>query len=38
MTEERVEYRCGPADTPEPPPLTTEDLVAQAHAQRQGIP
>jgi hypothetical protein len=27
----------GPTDSAEPP-LTTEDLVAQAHAQRQGIP
>ena len=37
MTEERVEYRCGPTDSAEPP-LATEDLVAQAHAHRQGIP
>jgi hypothetical protein len=27
----------GPTDSAEPP-LTTEDLVALAHAQRQGIP
>ena len=38
MTEERVEYRCGHADTSEPPPLTTEDLITLAHAHRQGIP
>ena len=38
MTEERVESRCDPADPPEPPPLTLEDLVAQAHAHHQGIP
>jgi hypothetical protein len=38
MTEEQVEYRCGHADTSEPPPLTTEDLITLAHAQRQGIP
>jgi hypothetical protein len=38
MTEERVEYRRGDADPPEPPPLTIEELVAQAHANRQGIP
>ena len=38
MTEERVEYRCSPADTSEPPPLTTEDLITLAHANRQGIP
>lgn len=38
MTEERQKYHTGPADTPEPPPLTTEDLVALAHAHRQGIP
>ena len=37
MTEERQEYHAGPADTAEPP-LTTENLIAQAHAQRQGIP
>ncbi len=37
MTEERERYRAGPTDAPEPP-LTTEDLVAQAHANRQGIP
>ena len=36
MTEERQEYHAGP-DTAEPP-LTTEDLVAAAHANRQGIP
>ena len=34
--EDPASYRAGP-DAPEPP-LTTEDLVAQAHAQRQGIP
>lgn len=37
MTEERERYRTGPTDSVEPP-LTTEDLVALAHAQRQGIP
>ena len=37
MTEERERYRAGPAAAPEPP-LTTEDLVAAAHANRQGIP
>ena len=36
--EDPAPYRTGPAaNTPEPPP-TTEDLVAQAHANRQGIP
>ncbi|HOW75561.1 MAG TPA: hypothetical protein P5102_16580 [Candidatus Competibacteraceae bacterium] len=30
-------YHVGPTDSAEPP-LTTEDLVAHAHAQRQGIP
>ena len=34
--EDRPPYHTGAA-APEPP-LTTEDLVAQAHAQRQGIP
>ena len=33
--EDSTPYHTG--TTPEPP-LTTEDLVAQAHAQRQGIP
>ncbi len=37
MTEERERYRTGSTDGAEPP-LTTEDLVAAAHAQRQGIP
>ena len=37
MTEERERYRAGPADRAEPP-LTTEALVAAAHANRQGIP
>ena len=37
MTEERVEYRCGPTDSGEPP-LTTEALIAKAHASRQGVP
>lgn len=36
MTEERVEYQTGRADNSEAPP-TTDDLVAQAHAHRQGI-
>ena len=35
--EDRSLYDTGPAAPPEPL-LTTEDLVAQAHAQRQGIP
>ena len=35
--EDPPPYRAGPTDTPEPAP-TTEDLVAQAHAHRQGIP
>ena len=37
MTEERVEYRCGHTDSGEPP-LTTEALIAKAHASRQGVP
>ena len=37
MTEERERYHAGPTDGAERP-LTTEDLVALAHAQRQGIP
>lgn len=36
--EDRPPYDTGHADAPEPPPLTTEDLVTQAHAHRQGIP
>ena len=35
--EDPPPYRAGPAAAPEPP-LTTEDLVAAAHANRQGIP
>ena len=35
--EDSLPYPTGPADDAEPP-LTTEDLVAQAHAHRQGIP
>lgn len=35
--EDRPPYRTGPAKAPEPP-LTTETLVAAAHAHRQGIP
>ena len=35
--EEPTPYRTGPAALPEPAP-TTEDLVARAHANRQGIP
>ena len=35
--EDHPPYCTGPADSAEPP-LTTEDRVAQAHAQRQGIP
>ena len=37
MTEECEKYQVGPAHDAEPP-LTTEDLIAQAHAHRQGIP
>lgn len=37
MTEERQKYHTGPTDGAEPL-LTTEDLVALAHAHRQGIP
>jgi hypothetical protein len=35
--EDPAPYRAGPTDGTEPP-LTTESLVAQAHARRQGIP
>ena len=35
--EDPAPYRAGPTDSAEPP-LATEDLVAQAHASRQGIP
>ena len=35
--EDPPPYQTGLAD-PLEPPITTEDLVAQAHAQRQGIP
>lgn len=35
--EDPPPYCTGPIDSAEPP-LTTEDLVAQAHIQRQGIP
>jgi hypothetical protein len=37
MTEERANYHAGPTDGAEPP-LATEDLIALAHAHRQGIP
>ncbi len=37
MSENATPDRTGPADTPDPP-LTTETLVALAHAHRQGIP
>lgn len=37
MTEERANYYAGPADALEPA-VTTEALIAQAHANRQGIP
>lgn len=37
MTEERANYHAGPTDSAEPL-LTTEDLVARAHARRQSIP
>lgn len=36
MMEDRTPYRTAAA--PEPPPFTTEDLVALAHANRQNIP
>ena len=35
--EDPAPYHVGPTDGAEPP-LTTEDLVAVAHANRQGIP
>lgn len=35
--EDPTPYHTGTAAAPEPP-LTTEDLVAAAHANRQGIP
>jgi hypothetical protein len=35
--EDPTPYHVGPTDSAKPP-LTTEALVAQAHAQRQGIP
>ena len=35
--EDPAPYRAGPAAAPEPAP-TTEDLIALAHAHRQGIP
>ncbi len=35
--EDPPPYQTGPAAAPEPP-LTTEDLVAAAHANHQGIP
>ena len=35
--EDPAPYHAGPTDGTEPP-LATEDLVAQAHASRQGIP
>ena len=35
--EDPPPYRTGPTDSAESP-LTTEDRVAHAHAQRQGIP
>ena len=37
MTEERERYRAGPADRAEPP-LTTEALIAKAHAHHQSNP
>ena len=37
MTEERQKYHAGPTDRAEPP-LTTEALMAAAHANHQGIP
>jgi hypothetical protein len=35
--EDPAPYHTGPTDGAEPP-LTIDDLVAQAHARRQGIP
>ncbi|MFZ1827518.1 MAG: hypothetical protein WAW42_01845 [Candidatus Competibacteraceae bacterium] len=35
--EDPPPYQTGPTDSTEPP-LTTEDWIALAHAQRQGIP
>ena len=35
--EDRAPYHTGPAAAPEPPPLTTEALVARAHANHQGV-
>ena len=35
--EDPPPYCTGPTDSAEPP-LTTEDLITRAHAQRQGIP
>jgi hypothetical protein len=35
--EDPPPYHAGPTDSAEPP-LTTEDLIALAHARRQGIP
>jgi hypothetical protein len=35
--EDPAPYHTGPTDGAEPP-LTIDDLVAQAHANRQGIP
>ena len=35
--EDPAPYHTGPTDGAEPP-LTIDDLVAQAHAHRQGIP
>ena len=38
MTEEREKNRISPNAAPEPSPLTTEALIAKAHASRQGVP
>ena len=35
--EDPPPYHTGPAAAPEPPPLTTEALVARAHANHQGV-
>ena len=35
--EDRASYQTGTA-APEPSPLTTEALIAKAHASRQGVP
>ncbi len=36
--EDPPPYQTGATVAPEPPPLTTEALIAKAHANHQGIP